>query len=168
MSTEEWRPVPGFPNYIVSNMGIVKKGTFKTVAQVDGRRGYKRVHLRQAKGSKQRLIFVHRVVASAFIGTCPTGYQVNHIDNNPSNNTAENLEYVTAQENQTHSWLMTDRKPPHMGTRTHFAKLRERDVIQIRLMRDRGATYAEIASQFNTKPANVWHICQGLTWKHLL
>ena len=45
---------------------------------------------------------VHRLVASAYIGDI-TGMTVNHIDGNPSNNNASNLEIVTMKENVHHA-----------------------------------------------------------------
>ena len=45
---------------------------------------------------------VHRLVASAFIGN-PTGLVINHLDGNPSNNSAKNLEIVTQRENHLHA-----------------------------------------------------------------
>ena len=45
---------------------------------------------------------VHRLVASAFIKD-PTGFVINHLDGNPSNNRVSNLEVVTQKENHLHA-----------------------------------------------------------------
>ena len=59
--------------------------------------GYKSVELFNNNGSKRLLI--HRLVAQAFIPN-PNNYpQVNHIDENPSNNAVTNLEWCTAKYN---------------------------------------------------------------------
>ena len=49
---------------------------------------------------------VHRLVAAAFLGQppCPKAWIVNHLDGDPSNNHANNLQYVTPAENQRHSF----------------------------------------------------------------
>lgn len=83
-------------------------------------------------------------------------------------NDVTNLEYVTPKGNQQHSWIHNNRQPHAKGADVHFAKLTDTQVITIRQLRASGFTYRAIAEQFNTKTANVWHICQGHTWKHLL
>ncbi len=164
---ETWRPIPGFGDrYEVSAEGNVRRVLHQPLKPIRMKGNYQRVTLSngpQDTGFRA----VHRLVAHAFIGPCPAGYVVNHKDGDPSNNRVENLEYVTQHENVLDSWRR-GRQPAHRGMTTHFAKLTDNDVIQIRRLRSEGVTYSAIAAQFNTKPANVWHICIGRTWKHLL
>lgn len=60
--------------------------------------GYQIVGLRGGKN-----IFVHRMVAKAFCPNPNNKPHVNHIDGNPSNNVARNLEWCTHAENMTHA-----------------------------------------------------------------
>lgn len=63
--------------------------------------GYEYVEV-STNGQKKK-IAVHRLVAMAFHEN-PNNYpQVNHIDGNPSNNKADNLEWVSGSDNQLHS-----------------------------------------------------------------
>lgn len=65
------------------------------------KRDYRQVTV--SKNGKQRQYLVHRLVAEAFIPNPENKPQVNHIDGNPSNNNANNLEWVTQSENNKHS-----------------------------------------------------------------
>ena len=47
---------------------------------------------------------IHRAVAECWLGDCPNGYEVDHIDRNSHNNDYRNLRYVT------HSEQMKNRK----------------------------------------------------------
>jgi len=44
-------------------------------------------------------ISVHQMVAECYIGVCPQGMVVDHIDNNRTNNHYTNLQYLTPQQN---------------------------------------------------------------------
>ncbi len=83
-------------NYSISNLGNIKNNKtgriLKTYTKPDG---YVQVQL----GRKSTPQYVHRLVAMAFIPNVDNKPQVNHIDGDRGNNKADNLEWVTAQEN---------------------------------------------------------------------
>lgn len=103
---EKWKDVVGYEGlYEVSNKGRIKttrrKGTqggFKKFTT--NQDGYYRVKL--CKDGKGRRTMVHRVVYEAFVGEIPKGLEINHIDENKTNNCVENLEAVTHLENVRH------------------------------------------------------------------
>lgn len=102
---EIFKPIPGYPNYEVGDHGTVVslnyKRTGKRHALRDGRcdtYGYRFVSLCR-KGEKPKPKLVHLLVAEAFLGPCPPGLVVNHIDSDPTNNRADNLEYITQKAN---------------------------------------------------------------------
>ena len=61
--------------------------------------GYKEVRLYDAKTGTLRHMKVHTAVLTAFTGPRPDGYEVNHIDEDRSNNRLENLEWMTPIDN---------------------------------------------------------------------
>lgn len=96
------KPIPGYPNYEVSNWGrifIVKNGTRieKLPRPCSGREQYLSIQLWN-QGQKKK-ICVHNLVAKVFLGEIPDGYVVDHINNNPSDNYVTNLQIVTIAEN---------------------------------------------------------------------
>lgn len=103
---EIYKIVVGFENYAVSTLGNVKSVRTNRVLKpdvsninIDGV-GYKRVTF-----SNQGKIYrfsIHRLVAKAFIENPENKLFVNHIDNDPSNNEALNLEWCTHSENMLH------------------------------------------------------------------
>ena len=73
----------------------------KTLKGARDGKGYRTVVL--ADGEKKKTFRVHRLVAAAFLGGDQPDMQVNHIDGNKWNNSAENLEWCTDEQNKEHA-----------------------------------------------------------------
>lgn len=107
LMAEEWRSVPGYAGrYEVSNLGRVRslpnsrRRTTLVLKPASAKRGgYPVVNL-TTSGSQQRVWFVHRLVALAFLGPCPDGMEVCHNDGDTSNAALSNLRYDTPVGNQ--------------------------------------------------------------------
>ena len=115
---EEWRPVVGYEGlYEVSNMGRVKSlertarcglngGCYRTVPERilklnKDSNGYLQVNL--CKDGKRKNCLVHGIVAQAFLEN-PMGYtEVNHIDEDKTNNCMDNLEWCSRSYNLTYN-----------------------------------------------------------------
>ncbi|MBD5113137.1 MAG: hypothetical protein HDT42_11505 [Ruminococcaceae bacterium] len=104
LEREEWRDIKGYEGlYQVSSFGRVKSlvgasryETYMILSPYNAK-GYKRVNLyRNGKVSK---IFVHRLVAEAFIPNPDNLPQVNHRSEKPDCNYPDNLEWCTQQYN---------------------------------------------------------------------
>ena len=101
--TEEWREVPGYSRYLVSDLGNVRnRQKFIHMKLSLTTWGYKQVNL--CKNGKQKTFTVHKLVAMAFLGERPKenngrAYDVNHKDGDKTNNALSNLEYITKKEN---------------------------------------------------------------------
>lgn len=101
---EQWRPIEGYEGlYEVSNLGRVKSlgndknRKEKILRPVMTKKGYLQLFL--SKEGKAKRFFVHRLVAQAFIPN-PEGLpQINHKDENPSNNRVENIEWCDCKYN---------------------------------------------------------------------
>jgi len=67
------------------------------------RNGYHRISIEDDTG-RRKGIYIHQVVARAFIPNPENKPFVNHKDHDKSNNKVENLEWCTHQENIAHDW----------------------------------------------------------------
>ena len=113
---EHWKQIAGYEGvYSVSNLGKVRRDTHRSgrraghlVWPIATSHGYDQVGLCVNGRSKRWKL--HQLVAEAFLGPCPDGYQINHKDGNKSNNRADNLEYVTPSENIKHGIRLNGRK----------------------------------------------------------
>lgn len=105
-----WKDIPKFGGrYAISNTGIVSnKNTGKALKAWRDGAGYLKVALCENGFCKQ--VFVHRLVADAFIDKHGEKLEVNHKDGDKSNNDASNLEWCTRSENLAHSYRVLHRK----------------------------------------------------------
>jgi hypothetical protein len=103
IEVEVWKVVPEYEDYEVSSFGRVKslkRNEEVILSSSKDRRGYLRLGL--CKNGEQKQFFIHQLVAMAFKGHKPDGthrIEVDHKDNNKLNNRADNLNLVTAREN---------------------------------------------------------------------
>lgn len=89
-----------YPNYSISNHGRVKNnktGNFIKARPRDERQLGYCVDLRDEDGN--HLVYVHRLVAKAFIPNPNNLPFIDHIDHNPKNNMVSNLRWATPQQN---------------------------------------------------------------------
>jgi len=177
---EEWRSVPGYPAYEVSDDGRVRrrfaKGRWAAGHVLSPGRAYSGhlfVILTDETGHAKKQ-FVHRIVAAAFIGPAPfEGAMVLHHDDDPTHNLPSNLYWGDRVENARDAKL--NRKRPgevsqrgaRPGEANSSAVLTEADVIDVRRYLDLGLCGACIARMFGVRKETIYSIAKGRTWTHL-
>lgn len=103
----EWRDIPGYDNYEVNRAGQVRRK-----AQILKPGSIPSGHLTVAlcKGSgKPKSMYVHRLVAQAFLENPDDKPLVNHKNGNPKDNRLDNLEWSTYAENVAHGYRSNGR-----------------------------------------------------------
>ena len=101
--TERFAPIEGFPDYQITSHGRVfslKYGKMRELKPCKDKDGYMRLSL--YKNGKEYKKTVHRLVALAFIPNPENKNEINHIDENKTNNHVSNLEWCTNKENINH------------------------------------------------------------------
>lgn len=111
---ETWKDIKGYEGlYQVSNTGKVKSlqrfvgrgkigGRYypeKLISLLINKKRYNYVYVHLHKQGKTKVCLVHRLVAEAFIPNPDNLPEINHKDENPSNNCVDNLEWCTSKYN---------------------------------------------------------------------
>lgn len=98
---EIWRDIEGFGGcYQVSNLGRVKSlkfGKEKILTPTINSSGYYHTCLR--KDGRSVTVYIHRIVAQAFLPNPDNLPLINHKDEDKTNNRVENLEWCSAYYN---------------------------------------------------------------------
>lgn len=168
MKREVWRCVPDRNGYEVSDLGNVRSiDRIKTV-MVNGkvqRRKYKGKvlkpavyaksgHLSLPLGKYTNGIPVHQLVLLAFVGPCPKGQEVLHINGDPKDNRLSNLRYGTRSQNIKDAYLMNG----------YRGRLKPKDVHKIRYLHKTGLKKADIARKLGRSQSCVGNVINGKTF----
>ena len=159
------RPVVGYEDlYSVTNWGdlishhrarpfLIRPGT--------GKDGYVRAVLH--KRGKRRTVYLHRLIAEAFLPNPQGKPQVNHINGRKAENHVANLEWCTIAENIQHGHATG--LIPH-GEKHYLSKLSQEDVTNIRAAAATGILQKDLAKQYGVTPMAISSLMTGKTWKH--
>jgi hypothetical protein len=168
-SMEQWRTVECCPYYDVSDAGRVRSWKANRWGRAAEPRilkatpdiqGYPAVNL----GRKTRR--VHRLVMQAFVGPCPDGHEVNHINSDRTDCRLSNLEYVTRVGNMRHAYdygFLVAPEPPR-GTQHPLSKLTDDIVREIRTSPDNGCV---LGRKFGVTPQVIYRVRSRKMWKHV-
>ena len=107
---EEWRTAvydsETYEGFEVSNLGRIKSLNYRRTGKAElmnpstNTDGYFQVGLR--KNKKTKTCYVHRLIAQTFIPNPDNLPEVNHIDEDKTNNRVDNLEWKTHRDNINH------------------------------------------------------------------
>ena len=110
-----WKTITEFPLYEINEFGVVRNAkTHYVTTQRMNEHGYLYVQLKD--GERNNTCLVHRLVAETFIPNPNKLPVVNHIDECCVHNSADNLEWVSYQDNSNHGTrnerIVRERKIP--------------------------------------------------------
>jgi hypothetical protein len=151
-----WQPIKSFPEYDVSACGRVRlrSGECERTPQRHSC-GYLQLRI------KNKNLFLHRLVAEAFIPADPLRKQINHKNGNKHDNRVDNLERVTSGENHRHKVKVLG---IGLGETHNQARLSVSDIVAIR---SAIGTQQSIAKAFGICRGHVSDIRAGRRWAHI-
>lgn len=184
-NSEEWRPIAGYEKYYeVSNLGAIRripgvlshgrKWRGRVLKNLVDRFGYANVSL--SKDGIARKIRVGRIVADAFLGPCPKGMELCHLDGVKLNNKVSNLRWDTHKNNESHKIIhgtvsrglrngrYTMPECTLRGMDHPMRKLTECEVIAIR---SSPLSSKLAALQFGVSKTNIKDIRNRRIWRHI-
>jgi hypothetical protein len=185
---QTWLPVLGYEGvYEVSISGLVRRSDGyhpvpRTLKPGKNHHGYLFVSL--SRGGKMQTIFVHRLVAEAFIGPRPAGMTINHKNGDKEDNRASNLEFMSHADNMRHADTILNRITPtrargerngcatfperlKRGVEIATAKLTDEKVRIVRSLLGQGVEQRTIAETVGISQTQIWRIKVGLSWAHV-
>src|SRR5512139_1540463 len=161
-SEEQWKSIPEYPGYEVSDHGRVRSyycralGGFcqtpQRILRPGVNRGYE--YVKVASGKRKRIPVSHLVLV-AFIGPRPPNAEACHADGNRANNRLENLRWGTHRDN------LNDVHLKHRGIS------REELVRELRNRAANGESRKSLAEQFGLSVAYVNGIVSGNLYAEL-
>lgn len=176
---EEWRPVEGYPDYEVSSLGRVRslkglKFVINTRASprilkpsLAKRTGYLCIDL--YNDGRHQVMNVHVLVAIAFLGPRPDGFDCCHENSTRTDNRAVNLRWDTRKNNQHDAIRIGTHMSMHVKGEAHgHHKVTEAQVVEIRKRRASGETYRQISRDYPIQWKAIADICTRKNWPHVV
>lgn len=171
---EAWLTIKGFENYKVSTLGrVMNIKTGKILTPFTTKNGYQMVN--PSRGGISSNLYVHRLVAEAFIPTDDADLQVNHINGIKSDNRLDNLEWCTSSENHLHRsrTLGIKRSQKHMSMMCDLAKITHCKPVVCIETNVAFNSIVDAAKSVNRKPSSIVDVlkgrhktCAGFHWRY--
>ena len=172
---EIWRDIPGYENLYQAST----EGRIRSIISTTGRRarvlspartkwGYLQVYLTDINGEIKHQS-VHKLVCITFVpipeGMEPllgTRYlQVNHKDEDKTNNRVENLEWVTPSYNSSYGTVTERRLRTHLERKTAISEARVRQLSKDGALIRIWKSFAEIDRETNFNKSYICLCCKG-------
>jgi len=127
--TEIWKSIEGYETYSVSTFGNVRNDKTGRILK-GGINGQGRQTVCLYINKIRDTVSFHRLVALAFIPNIESKCEVDHIDNNPLNNSIENLRWVSRSENQMNRQITDINASGVKGV--HWCKSKQKWIARVR------------------------------------
>ena len=158
---EIWKDAIDYPGYQVSNLGRVRDDN--GIRHQWPHKGYWVCKI-FVNGVRTR-VYVHRLIATAFVEGKKDGLEVNHKNAIKSDNSIDNLEWVTRSENVKHAYsknLLSSR-----GTSNGNSMFSKEEIIAMRSIDYSKITQRRVAKIFGISFQYLNKIVLRKVWTHI-
>ncbi len=163
MIKEIFKQIPGYEDYVVSDLGTIKSlksGRKRILKGGIGSGGYRQIMVKRSYPSFHSTRYtVGHLILLAFVGPCPIGKETSHLNGNKLDDRLENLAWESHSENN----QRTDSRGEGNGN----SYLTKEDVFKIKELLKQRYKQGYIAGMFNTTTQNISKIKYGVTWSHV-
>lgn len=155
-----WKVYPSDSRYEVSDMGLVRMigRSNDRKPSVNPVNGY-HIIVFSIPGSKHVGRYVHRMVMETFIGPCPEGMEVSHLNGKAGDNRLANLTYESKKANHARK---VSHQTDYGGQRNPAAKLTPEQVSEIRKS---NLSETQLEKIYPVTRATIGRIRRGDAWK---
>lgn len=154
-------PVGGFPGYFISPEG--KLFCIREVNQHQDQDGYAR--LKMSSNGKSSHAAIHILMAKHFLPPpSPGEFVVRHLDDDPTNNSLDNLAWGTVQDNANDRVRNGGQV---RGELVSTAILTEAQVISIRREYEEGTARRVLRKKYRVKKSTLEAVLSRRNWKHV-
>lgn len=163
----EWKEIPGFPDYEISDNGSIRRATAgcgavkgKILRQYSDEAGRLTCTIRRL--GRHKTVRPSRLVAITFIGPPPfPRAEACHNNGNPQDNRKNNLRWDTCAGNKADMIKHRTRLCRH---KHKMARLNPQQVRRIKERYAKGELQREIADRYGVKQGTISRIVNGIRW----
>ena len=157
-----WKECKICSSYLISTEGEIKhKKTNKILKPKIDKDGYLSIGLSMGARGQRKMVFIHRLVAEAFVPNPYNKPLVRHINGNKTDNKYTNLIWITEQESVINS------KKSDKGSTSCNAKLTDMQILYCRMIykpRDKQYGCVALAKKFGVSKSTMHYVLHDITY----
>ena len=146
------KEIPNYPNYLITTEGQIFSLMTGKQMRIGKRTHYVTVILKDEDG-KSKTHYLHRLMAQTFFGDIPEGMEINHLDEDKTNNKLSNLSITDHATNCRYGTRNKRISQGLMGKKKKRVQLQVNDGGEVKIF----DTIAEMCNEYPTQKRNTWY-----------
>lgn len=150
---------------VLSHVSVASNGCWNWTGSKN-KQGYGQIGIGARRDGNRKTMRAHRLSFSVFTGEIPAGHDICHKCDNPSCVNPEHLFAGTVRDNMA-DMDAKGRRGYSLSEEHPSAKLKERDVLRARYLRENGYSYYQLAKMYGVGRETIRQAVIGITWTHM-